>query len=1200
MQEFAGTARFELCRCLGQGGFGIVYEALDRERSARVALKLLRVADAAALYRFKREFRTLADVAHPNLVALDELFTDGHHWFFTMELVNGQPLVEYVRCVPRLAAAAEPLGISEAETETAVQPGASNVMPVPQRVVPGAVDEVKLRAAFAQLVAALVAIHRLGIVHRDIKPSNVLVTSEGRVVVLDFGLAAELTSDATPVGSLAGTPGYMAPEQALGQTPTPASDWYSVGVMLYEALTGRLPFTGTPFEIVLAKQQSPSIADAATVAVPELLTLSAALLDPNISRRPNGEEIMRRLKDDATVRLEALPHRPIPTASLIGRDMHLRALMGAFETASSGRSVIVFMPGHAGVGKSALIRQFVEKLRKRNPSAVVLSGRCHERESVPYKAVDGLVDQLARYLRGLSAIDVARLLPRDSALIARLFPVLMRVEEVERARTRAVAPLDSLELRRRASTALRELLSAISDRCSLVLTIDDLQWGDLDSASLLQEILRPPEPPPLLLLAAYRSEDMNAPLVRTLRDSLPHDVARRDVRTLEVEELTPGQAFELAVRELASRADIPHERATEIARESRGNSFFVHELVRHTLTVGGPVHLNTVIHERVGSLPADARQLLTAIALSAQPVIPAVATTATPGGDTYAAVRLLRAARLVRISDRIDGMEIETYHDRIRETIVEALNGPALHSWHARLAAAWEQSGAARPETLVAHFHGAGDRIRTAHYAALAAESAQQALAFDSAAQYYQLLLEVGDSERRSEWCTQLGDALANAGRGRDAAAAYREALTDAEPGMAIELERRAAEQLIRAGHLNEAREVLRSLLPKIGIRPARTDAGAFAGLVVRRLLLALRGTRVRERREHEIPADELQRIDTLWTIGAPLSLIELAHGNNLLLRGMWLVLRSGEPKRVVRALTALACSSAIAGTRHDARTQRFLSEAKRLAARIDDPTSTARTVLAEGICNKVNGRWVLAREHLERAIGLLMSCPGVRWEIETARTLLHDTLLWMGDWKRVFAELPARLQEADERGDLYSATHVTVRLAPIALLAADRPERARAEAIAGMARWPSAHFDLQHRFEVCSLIEADLYEGRAAEAWTRLRAAWPRLRWIRYAFQNARIEMHFYRARIALARASTGDLAYLRIAERDASRLERERAAWATALAALVRGSVRATTGGRDAAINGLLVAERALRDVAMAHYAAAAQYPAWPARWG
>ena len=217
-------------------------------------------------------------------------------------------------------------------------------------------------------------------------------------------------------------------------------------------------------------------------------------------------------------------------------------MAGAFETASSGRSVIVFMPGHAGVGKSALIAQFVEDLRQRNPSAVVLSGRCHERESVPYKAVDGLVDQLARYLKGLSAIEVARLLPRDSALISRLFPVLLRVEEVERARTRAVAPLDSLELRRRASTALRELLSAISDRCSLVLTIDDLQWGDLDSASLLQEILRAPLNHPAAAARRVSIGGLNAPLVRALRDSLPHDVARRDVRTLEVEELTPDQA----------------------------------------------------------------------------------------------------------------------------------------------------------------------------------------------------------------------------------------------------------------------------------------------------------------------------------------------------------------------------------------------------------------------------------------------------------------------------------------------------------------------------------------------------------------------------------------------------------------------------------------------------------------------------------
>ena len=149
--DFTGTARFELIRPLGEGGFGVVYEAFDRQRSARVALKVLREGEGASLYRFKREFRALADVSHPNLVALDELLTEGGHWFFTMELVHGVPVVTYVR--PRS-------GLSEA----------------------------RLRESLAQLTDALTAIHRLGIVHRDIKPSNILVTAKGRVVVLDFGL----------------------------------------------------------------------------------------------------------------------------------------------------------------------------------------------------------------------------------------------------------------------------------------------------------------------------------------------------------------------------------------------------------------------------------------------------------------------------------------------------------------------------------------------------------------------------------------------------------------------------------------------------------------------------------------------------------------------------------------------------------------------------------------------------------------------------------------------------------------------------------------------------------------------------------------------------------------------------------------------------------------------------------------------------
>jgi serine/threonine protein kinase/tetratricopeptide (TPR) repeat protein len=1183
-ENFTGTTRFEIRRRLGQGGFGIVYEVLDRERGVPVALKLLHATNHAALYRFKREFRTLADLTHPNLITLEELFSEGDHWFFTMELIRGQGLVEYVRHAPAGLAAVGHMTQLDAPIASAVTEAAL--------AIPTGLDEARLRHAFGQLVEALSVIHKQGIVHRDIKPSNVLVTEEGRVVVLDFGIAIEVQPHEATATTLLGTPAYMAPEQTWGDPISPASDWYSVGIMMYEALTGRLPFTGAAMEMMLAKQHAPEYPDAPSVA-PDLLALSIALLDPDPTKRPAGPEIMQRVKGQRSGSSPIVIATAARAQALIGRETHLRALTSAFDSACVGKSVVVFMPGRSGVGKSALLRRFLTDLRQRPSAPVVIAGRCHERESVPYKAVDGLVDGLAGYLQHLSDIDAARRLPRDAPLIARLFPVLLHVTEIARAQSHVAAPVNALELRRQAATALRELLGRISDRTPLVLAIDDLQWGDLDSASLLQEMLRLPHPPPVLLLLAYRSEDSRAPLVRALREWLLSDAARRDVRTLDVDELTTEQAYELAHRELADQADIPPERCSEIALESRGNSFFVHELVRHSLTVGGPARLDSVIRERVAALPESAQHLLTAIALSAQPLTAAVAAAAAGlDSDPRHSLRALVTGRLVRTHDGAGDQELEPYHDRIREAVADRLDASASSAWHARLAAAWDVSGLARPETLVTHYLGAGDRTSTARYAALAADAAEQALAFQRAAHYYRLLLEVDDPSERSPWCTRLGDALANAGQGRDAATAYLDALKGSTPDLAIDLERRAAEQLIRAGYLDQASKVLDSLLPRIGVRPARTEAGAFVGLVVRRLALAVRGTRFRERHEREVPRDSLQRIDTLWSIGAPLSLVELVRGNDLHLRATRLVLRSGEPKRIVRALATLACSSAIAGSRGERRATAILEQARQVATRIGDPTSLAQTALAEAICHKVVGRWALARQHLERAIEQLAPLPGVRWEVETAKTLLHDTLFWMGDWQRLFNEIPARRQEAEDCGDLYTATHVTVRLTAIAHLAWDEVDRARIEATTGMTRWPSGHFDLQHRWEVCSLVEADLYSGRAVDAWNRLQATWSRLRWTMYAFQNARIEMRFFRVRVALARAAEGESRYLRVAASDATRLEREDVAWARALGRLARASISATSGRRSDALAQLESAERALRDTDMRHYAAAAQY--------
>src|SRR5688500_17106645 len=228
---------------------GVVYRVLDRARNREVALKTLKGSGGRELYRFKREFRSLADLAHPNLVALHELYTVGDEWMFTMELVDGVPFNRWVRPLP--PPSEEEVGEFTPETGTlGTLSGTSAPPPL------GKLDEKKLRNALRQLVDGVAALHAGGKLHRDIKPSNVLVDREGRVVILDFGLIADVDAfhiDRTHERAAVGTPAYMSPEQAADKPLTDASDWYSVGVMLYEALTGRRPFEGPPDQMLARK-----------------------------------------------------------------------------------------------------------------------------------------------------------------------------------------------------------------------------------------------------------------------------------------------------------------------------------------------------------------------------------------------------------------------------------------------------------------------------------------------------------------------------------------------------------------------------------------------------------------------------------------------------------------------------------------------------------------------------------------------------------------------------------------------------------------------------------------------------------------------------------------------------------------------------------------------------------------------------------
>lgn len=1206
---FAGTDRFAIQRCLGAGSFGTVYEAFDRERGSSVALKVLKQAEPAAIYRFKKEFRALTDLSHPNLVELHELMTDGDRWFFTMELVDGVPFLEHLRGnAPRPFEDARrvpsPASLAELETADLVPPPGAGAAP--------ATDWSRLRSSFLQLAEGLSALHGAGRVHRDIKPQNVLVARNGRVVIMDFGLIVEtapLQKDPSSGLHAAGTPAYMSPEQARGHGARESSDWYSVGVMLYEALTGFRPFAGEPIEVLTQKLRSEVVPPHKRVSgVPEDLDrLCCQLLRRDEGERPPGAEILRRLRGgEAGPRLwTGRGARSSHRAPFVGRREQLAALHDAFARTKEGRAVTVLVRGPSGMGKSTLVRRFLLDLGEREPSCVVLAGRCYERESMPYKALDSLIDALTQYLRGLPAHEAEALLPRDVLTLARLFPVLRRVEVVSRARRKGPEIPDSQELRRRAVGALRELLARLADKVPLVLFIDDLQWGDVDGAALLSSIVRPPDPPAFLLVGCKRSDGLGAAGTGTfLPAQVPpnEDDPLSSPEELFVTELPADEAEELARRLLGGGRGVA-EAARSIALESRGNPLLLDELVHASLgepgagRPAGPPTLHELIGGRVAFLPEDARRLLEVVAVAGEPLERSVALSAADLEARAATVlSTLEAHELIRTHTLKGRQVLETAHDQVRETVVRGLSSESAKRHHQRLAHALEAWGLADPETLALHFQAAEEPETAGEYITRAARQASETLAFDRAARLYLVALNLTTTEKDVRALrVSLGDALANAGRGAEAAEAYTAATRGASAAENLELRRRAAEQYLRSGHVDQGLAAIRDVLRAIGMNLPGGPKGALAGILLRRAWIRIRGLGFRERDASQISAEQLTRIDTCRTVAEGLGIVDTIRGYAFQIRQLLLALDVGEPTRVARALALEMGYSAAGAGRSRRRTEKLRKETASLVARVGQPQAVGFATWASGFALYLEGRWKSAQELLEKAEGILRErCTGVAWELDNAQFYSLRSLVFMGRFEELARRLPSHLRDSRLRGDLYAETNLRTRVSYHVLLAQDRPERARQEIREMLARWSHKGYHLQHYFDLFGQAEIDLYEGNAKAAWDRVTAGWPSLqRSLLRRTQLVYLESAHLRARAAVAAVAVGDAPErtLAVAEREARRIEGEAMPWSDPLAEMIRASVAALRGDAQAAVGLLASAETGFEGADEYLHAAAAR---------
>ncbi len=972
---------------------------------------------------------------------------------------------------------------------------------------------VRLRAALRQLAAGVAALHRAGKLHRDIKPSNVLVDADGRVVLLDFGLVAELEQADLHHSSephILGTVAYMAPEQAASLPVSPASDWYSVGVMLYQTLTGRLPFDGGPLEVLGMKQRLEPVAPCELAAgVPDdLNALCLDLLRRDPDARPTASEVLRLLgaaPDESPAALLPRWSRR-QAAPLIGRQGHLQALDAAFQSMSQGQTAALYVHGRSGAGKTALVQHFLSGLIARE-AAVVLAGRCYEQESVPYKALDSLVHSLCRHLKRLSAPLAQALLPRDVLALTRVFPVLNRIEAVVSMPRRTIEISDPQELRRRAFIALRELLARLGDRAPLVLAIDDLQWGDADSAALLSELMRPPDPPVFLLLGCYRDEDArSSPFLRELLGTSEHDGKIVHERELAVDALTEPEASELALNLLGAAGPDVKAQATAIARESGGNPFFVSELVRH-ISVGTElcagsaareVQLDEVLWDRIVRLPAVARRFLEVVAVSGQPIRQSSACrVAGLGADGPASLAVLRTDHLVRGAGTDSLEDVEVYHDRIRETVIKHLAPEALKAWHGELAKVLEASGDADSETLAVHFEAAGNYEIAGKYYAVAAENAAKALAFDRAAKLYRQALEllpttgaVGGSLR-----VGLADALANAGRGVEAARAYQDAAKRVEGLSALQLQSRAAYQFLISGHIDEGIETFDQLLVQVGMRLSKTPRSALLKLVWCRILLRLRGLAYQRRDAADVPEEELLRVDIARSFALGISLVDVIEGAAWQSQALIRALRGGETLRIALTMAWQAVHLASQGRTAEDHASRLVRSADQLAHEIGHPHALGMATLSAGCVEFLGGRFLPALEALDRAASIFREqCAGVVWELDTAHIFGLWTLFSLGRQRELRRRFQLLSAEALQRGDRYLAATTGTRIESLAWLADDKVVDARARADEAVQHWSRHRFHLQHLNQLCAHLDIDLYAGDGNAGWRRLcesRAHW-------------------------------------------------------------------------------------------------------------
>jgi eukaryotic-like serine/threonine-protein kinase len=821
------AGRYRILSPLGAGGMGEVFLAEDTRLERKVAVKMLPASvegDAVARERLRREALAAAGLDHPYICKVFEIGDADGRAFIVMEYVEGDTL--HVTARRALLPVRQVLDIAH------------------------------------ELTQALDAAHRRGIVHRDLKPANVMLTPQGHVKVMDFGLAKQIvarpsssgaggapdtqthdgvaSTDArvalTDAGTRIGTPAYMSPEQILGAALDPRSDLFSLGVILHELATGRHPFLrDDPSDTMAAILRDPPTSGSRDLDEPagfgavihRLLSKACAERHQTTTALLDDLEALRANAWSSSRTTTTAPAAPAERTPFVGRDTESAELARLLDQMLTGNGGLVLLGGEPGVGKTRLARELMATARERG--ALCLTGHCYEMEgAAPYvpfvestEQAVRLLPQAARAAMGEEAPEIAAIVPS----LRRTYPDIPPLPEVPADQQRRLIFGGYLEYVRRGT-----------QKSPMVILLDDLHWADESTLQLLQHLAPHLASMRLFIVGTYR--DVELDVSRPFAKSLEALVRQRLATRIALRRLQESSVQELLTRMSGSAP--PSGLVAAVFRETEGNPFFVEEVYQHLSeegklfdatgawkadlrvgTIEVPEGVRLVIGRRLDRLGDQARKVLTAGAVIGRtfPLDLVQACVDLSDEQVLDAIEDAERAQLVTVDTSQRTARYGFVHELIRTTLVNSVSLPRRQRLHLKIADALERLRGAsldsHPSVLAHHLYQAGgvaETSRTAKALVLAGRRALVSSAFEETVQVsdHVFSLELPEHDLLlGEASQQHGEALLGLQRNDDAIAAFERAFNIfSAAGHDEGIERAASRQLecyVWRGHVAAA-----------------------------------------------------------------------------------------------------------------------------------------------------------------------------------------------------------------------------------------------------------------------------------------------------------------------------------------------------------------------------------------------------------